>query len=76
MGLLNGRPSTADTHDITDNSDCPSIHFKLEQPLNRIHLLHITNIFLAPNSMQTRLNNPHLVDVHLLFQQDRPPLLL
>ena len=27
---LNGHPSTADTHDITDNSespDCPSIHF-------------------------------------------------
>ena len=26
----NGHPSTADTHDITDNSespDCPSIHF-------------------------------------------------
>ena len=28
--LLNGHPSTADTHDIMDNSespDCPSIHF-------------------------------------------------
>ena len=27
---LNGHPSTADTHDITDNSespDCPSVHF-------------------------------------------------
>ena len=27
---LNGHPSKADTHDITDNSespDCPSIHF-------------------------------------------------
>ena len=24
---LNGRPPTADTHDITDNSDYPTIYF-------------------------------------------------
>ena len=37
---LNGHPSTADTHDITDNSktpDCPSIHFNTQVPRNSGH---------------------------------------
>ena len=35
-----GHPSTADTHDITDNSvspDCPSVHSIHKQPLNSGH---------------------------------------
>ena len=37
---LNGHPSTADAHNITDNSespDCPCIHFNTKQPLNSGH---------------------------------------
>ena len=31
------QPLTAENHDTTDNSDCPSVHFNIKQPLNSGH---------------------------------------
>ena len=75
---LNRHPSTADTHDITDNSeslDYPSIHFNiLKQPLNSGHPATLYN----RQFLQSRLyaNNPDLADTHRPFQQDCPLSLL
>ena len=62
---LNGHPSTADAHDISDNSESPA-HFSIDFNTLRIagtSLLRIADAFRAPNCSQ-------------LFQQDCPPLLL
>ena len=60
---LNGHRSTADTYDITDNSespDCPLIHSLqyLSNPwIADTPLLCITDSFRSPNCMQTILND-------------------
>ena len=77
---LNGHPSKANTHDITDNSespDCSPIHFILKQPLKAdTSLLRITDSFHGPNCTRTILNDPDLADTRRPFQQDCPPSLL
>ena len=64
---LNGHPSTADTHNITDNSespDCPSIHFNTLETLNSGRP---ATPYSGHLSTQTILNNPDLVDTLSTF---------
>ena len=57
-----------DTHDITDNSespDCPSIYFKLEQPLNSGHpATPYIGQFSRSQLYASNTQRPQLADTH------------
>ena len=71
---LNGHPSTADTHDITDNSESPdcSLQYLSNPWIADIPLLCTTDSFRSPNCTQTIPNDPDLADTCWSFQQDCP----
>ena len=62
--LNSGHPSTADTHDVTDNSespDCPSV----QQPLNSGHPATPHNGQFSRSQLYA--NDPDLADTRRLF---------
>ena len=75
---LNGHPSTADTHDITDNSEYPRLSFHSLQYVSNswigtphYSVYGITNSFRGPAN-NTLYNNPNLADTSGTFQQTCP----
>ena len=61
---LNGHPTTVtvDTHNITNSSESPSIHFIPKQPLINGHSATLYNIQFSGLLLQAIVNKPNLAD--------------